>query len=52
MKRLTQKAQLLGYSDDPGDVSGETRGKIAPGLTNDFVNYFNGILLATALLAM
>ena len=40
-RRLTQKAQLLGYiTETSGAHSGEVRRKIVPKLTCEFVNYF------------
>ena len=43
MRRLTEKARLLGYEVEVG-IAGttEARRKIAPNLTIEFVNYFNG----------
>lgn len=45
LRRLTRKAELLGYTDPLGEVSGDSRKKIAPGLTVEFVNYFHGTFL-------
>ena len=43
LRRLTEKARLLGYEVEVG-IAGttEARRKIAPNLTIEFVNYFNG----------
>ena len=46
LRRLTEKARLLGYEVELGLAgTGEARRKIAPNLTNEFVNYFNGKFL-------
>lgn len=43
LRRLTEKARLLGYEVEVGMAgSTEARRKIAPNLTIEFVNYFNG----------
>jgi hypothetical protein len=43
LRRLTEKARLLGYEVEVGMAgSSEARRKIAPNLTIEFVNYFNG----------
>ena len=43
LRRLTEKARLLGYEVEVG-IAGttEARRKITPNLTIEFVNYFNG----------
>lgn len=45
LRRLTEKARLLGYEVEVS-IAGttEARRKIAPNLTVEFVNYFNGKL--------
>ena len=42
LRRLTEKARLLGYEVELGLVGTEPRRKIAPNLTVEFVNYFSG----------
>ena len=42
LRRLTEKARLLGYEVEVGVVGTDARRRIAPGLTVDFVNYFSG----------
>ena len=42
LRRLTEKARLLGYEVEVGLVGTDARRKIAPSLTVEFVNYFSG----------
>lgn len=43
IKRLAMKARLLGHVAE--EIEGQSRKKIAPSLTADFVSYFHGMCM-------